>query len=170
MKTQEEIMLRIKELQGNDFLGFETSDLYGALTANNVIEMLLHAGSDKSKEELEKELVDHKPYETNEQIIAEMKRYMDFAVGKAVNHRGISASRSVGHYRSWVWLINDQESFDFLNDDSNYQNYGAPMLKYIAEKYGCQLPEGEKRIVFDAMANGEICPWCESGDYEGCDQ
>jgi len=165
MKTQEEIMLRIDEIGDNDFLGFETTDLYSALTKANAIEMLIRKNPDA--ESIEKDLADYEQiYRTNEDIIEQMKKYMSFAVEKAVNHRGISASRSVAHYRAWTWLINDSETFEFLSDGSNYQNYGAPMLKYVAEKYDIPIPENQ---TFIEMAQGRKCQMCIEGLEEGCD-
>ena len=171
MKTQEEIVARIDEVTDRDFLGFEMSDLYNSLNKENLIETLLKLGSKSTREELEKEFAEHKPvFQTDEDVVAEIKRYMDFAIGKAVNHRGISTCRSISHYRTWTWFIDDKETYDFLKNDDNYRNYGAPMLKFVAEKYGCPLPDGEDGQVFEAMANGEMCLHCINGDQSGCDK
>ena len=73
---------------------------------------------------------------TEEAIIQEMREYMDFALGKARNERGISASRSVWKYVQWLWAIEDEELLDFAEDDSNYPMYGMPILQKICDKYG----------------------------------
>lgn len=92
-------------------------------------------------------------------IIAEMKKYMIFALEKASNHRGLSSSRSIDHFKNWLWLLGDDETLAFAEDDCNYQNYGAPILKKICEVYGFDFPNNED---IQNMAKGLPC-------YEGCE-
>jgi len=76
-----------------------------------------------------------------------MKNYFEFAVEKAIDERGISASRSIAHYETWIWLLGDDE---FLNEIKNtkYEPYGMPMLIKIGEWYGFdkELIEKLKRV------------------------
>jgi hypothetical protein len=81
---------------------------------------------------------------------------MAFAWGKARDHRGISASRSVEKMRTWVWLLDDPEI------TANYQNYGAPILRAICERYGFPIPDGDD---MRRMSEGEPC---RDGCDEGC--
>jgi hypothetical protein len=53
--------------------------------------------------------------------------YMDFAWRKANDERGLSASRSVSHYRNWYWLLCD-DSINFSDLEDNYEPYGKPIL------------------------------------------
>ena len=53
---------------------------------------------------------------------------MEFAKKKAENERGISASRSIAHYIAWLWLANDN---DLWNEIDDYYDYGIPQLKII---------------------------------------
>ena len=92
-----------------------------------------------------------------EAIKKEMLAYLDFAWGKCADHRGLSASRSISKLRAWVWLLGDTESIEFLDIDSNYKPYGAPMLAFLAKKYGTPLPTGE---YIEMMIAGNNCPDC----------
>lgn len=79
---------------------------------------------------------------TEEAVIEEMRGYMEFALGKAYNERGISASRSVWKYVQWLWVLEDKELLAFAEDDDNYPMYGMPVLQRICDKYGFKEAEG----------------------------
>lgn len=72
---------------------------------------------------------------TDEEIIRQMKDYFDFAVDKALGQRGISASRSIAHYKAWIWLLGDDEFLQEI-ENSEYAPYGVPILTKIGKKYG----------------------------------
>ena len=71
-------------------------------------------------------------------ILEEMRDYMEFALDKAHNGRGLSAQRSIIHFRCWLFLLDDEEGLAFLRDADNFPPYGFPMLRWVAEKY--ELP------------------------------
>lgn len=73
---------------------------------------------------------------TEEAITKKMMDYMDFALGKARNERGISASRSIWKYVQWLWVLEDEELLVFAEDEENYPMYGMPVLQKICDKYG----------------------------------
>jgi len=147
MKTVEEI----KEFARN--LEF---DIFGT-----VVDLLVYLPFEEAKEFLKPEV---KPEEwktkelTEEAIIKEMRDYMEFALGKADNHRGISSSRSIDHYRNWLFLLDDNELLEFLNNEENYENYGVPILKKICDKYNFPFPDDEGLL---NMSKGKPC-------YSGC--
>ncbi len=64
-------------------------------------------------------------------VIAEMRDYMSFAWDKANNCRGLSAYRSMVHYKVWLWLLKDDSI-----DTEEYEYYGKPQLAMICKKYG----------------------------------
>jgi hypothetical protein len=99
---------------------------------------------------------------TEEAVRAEAVKYLDFAFGKALDHRGISAGRSVQKMAEYAWLLCLDEAVAFAEDDSNYPNYGVPVLKHMAKALGVGMPpEIEK------WEDGAACtPSCE----EGCGQ
>ena len=70
---------------------------------------------------------DHK-VETQGSILDNAIDYLDFAYEKANNKRGISAGRSMMHYRAWLWLLGTDD-FDEMTD--NYTDYGLPQLDMI---------------------------------------
>jgi len=79
---------------------------------------------------------------TEENVIAEMKSYMDFAFSKAYGCRGISSSRSIWKFTQWLWLLED-ELLEFAEDDDNYPMYGVPILRKICKKFGFTDPHPE---------------------------
>lgn len=102
---------------------------------------------------------------TRESIIASMRDYMDFALEKARDHRGISAGRSLDHFRAWLWLLEDEETLAFLDDEKNYPQYGAPCLKKICEVYDFKEYAEQFEGSLGNMARGESCT---NGCEEGC--
>lgn len=125
MKTQEQILERIKELLPDDFLGFSTQDLIFALSFDNA-KPYLKEGADQAA-------WDDGRLKTDDEVKAKMLDYMPFAWEKANNCRGISAARSMSHYASWVWLIGDEDKLGNLED---YEFYGKDSLVAICELYG----------------------------------
>ena len=129
MRTIDEVLERAKNYNGffclEDLLDFLPVELIGPFYKE---------GSDFSKREtkkLEKDVV-----------IECMKEYMPFAIDKANNQRGISASRSIEHFINWLWLIEDKEMLDFASCEGNYSPYGIPILEAISKKYN--FPWSEK--------------------------
>ncbi len=108
---------------------------------------------------------------TREAILGEIADYLNrVGFDKAVNHRGISAGRTVEKLRALCWLMEDDEAVR-LCDAAPYANYGAPILKAVAEHLGIDW-KAELAIddiaIFEAQARGEICPACKDGSESGC--
>lgn len=122
MKTDDEIIARLSDINGRDVFGWEASDLIVRLPFEKARPFLV----DEAKaEEWEQKGRDR------ESVLAEMLDYMPFAWDKANGCRGISASRSMSHYAAWTWLLGD----DF-GDLHGYQFYGKDNLVKICERYG----------------------------------
>ena len=126
-RTDEEILKRIEYMKAKDYIGFGRNDLISRLSFEAVKPFLKEGITEDQWKPLPKD---------RESIIEEMKAYMPFAIGKAVNQRGISAERSLCHYWSWTWLIGD-EDWDF----SDYDSYGINELKAICDRYGFEFSE-----------------------------
>jgi hypothetical protein len=151
MRTPEEIIAHIEKTQKDDLFGFETGDLVVRLSFADAKRFL----KPEAKEE------DWKQHPTDDESIKnEIKAYLPFAYEKATGHRGLSAGRSLSHMRAWAWLLGDQDKFNW----DNYENYGCPVLKQIAEYYGAPLPDGSEGERFLNMARGQKCrPKCQDG-------
>lgn len=155
MRTDQEIIARIKEVEKLDIFGTEVGDLMNYLPFDSVRSWLK---PEVSLDQWEKTRQPH----THENILKEMKDYMPFAVDKATNHRGLSASRSIFHYKAWVWLLGDAD-YETVDWDA-FQNYGCPILALIGETYGITTERSE---AFRNMASGRPCyPDCN----EGCER
>jgi hypothetical protein len=154
MRTPQEIVDRIKKVQPDDMFGFQLGDLLPYLPWEQAKEFL--------NEEGKKEFEGGKwKYEepTKENITKVVREYMEFALGKAENHRGLSAGRSIEHFKAWIWLLGD-EDYGAINWDE-YENYGAPILRQVCERYGIPFPMDNKGL--ERMSRGLSC-------REGCDE
>ena len=65
-----------------------------------------------------------------------MEEYMEFAIEKAENERGLSSERSIDHFTSWLWL--DGEKKIMKTRDNDYFPYGIPILKKICKYLGIE--------------------------------
>lgn len=131
MKTQNEIIARIKEREPDDWLGFERS------------KYLLYLDYDHAKEFLKPETTAEIWGEiSNELPLDMMKDYMSFAYMKADDERGISAHRSVQHCIAWLWLAEENDLLAEVESEynNNYRKYGKPILKMICDHYGWPWP------------------------------
>lgn len=152
LRSQQEILDRIEEIKKLDFFGTERSDLALHLLYDNAKEFLK---PDVDKESWDREVRGRRA------VLDEMRDYMTFALGKIEDHRGLSAGRSISHFRAWLWLLNDDELLEFSYVTENYRNYGAPILRRIGEKYGIALPN---ESWFENMSYGLPCKLnCEDG-------
>jgi len=75
--------------------------------------------------------------------------YLNFGYGKALDQRGISASRTVAKLREWMWLLGRGDLVEVLDDDRLYMPYGMPALIKVAEELGLDVPEPCRAFVRD---------------------
>jgi len=88
--------------------------------------------------------VDHTPIDfTKENIIKQLKNDVEFGFVKALNKRGISASLMYEVVMMWNWILED--GLEDWDDDSGYAQYGLPLFKAIAVKYGFDNPIGDDK-------------------------
>lgn len=148
MRTTDEILKRIAELDATDIFGFTRSDL--------ILSLPFEAAKPFLKADAAEEDWDYQsPDEEN--IVSVIKTYMPFAWEKANNCRGLSAARSLDHMKAWLWLLGEDEAAGSLGD---YTHYGKPELRAICEHYGVDWKE---------LDDGE---WknSEYGDYVSADE
>src|SRR5688572_15608455 len=75
---------------------------------------------------------------TRENVIAQLKEDVAFGFEKALNQRGISAGLMYEVVSMWNWVLEEG-----LEDFDDYAQYGLPLFKTTAVKYGFPNPIGE---------------------------
>lgn len=75
---------------------------------------------------------------TRENILEQLKEDVDFGFEKALNKRGISSSLMYEVVRMWNWILEEG-----LEDFDSYAQYGLPLFKATAVKYGFENPIGD---------------------------
>lgn len=131
MKTLQQV---VREFKSNSFDGRDESRLVEFLTEDQLNAMGIELNSEwKGK---------HKPSEefTRENVLSHLESDLDFAFEKALDQRGLSASAMFCVIKMWNWILEDGLE-DWDNDD--YAQYGLPLFKATALKYGFNNPIGE---------------------------
>lgn len=124
MRTQEQIVQQIEIRKSDDFLGFETSEYLRFLDYEHAKPFL--------KEGVKPEEWEQPDENNTKSILKIMLDYIPFAWDKAKGCRGISASRSISHYKAWIWMLDD----GFQIDEDSYCHYGKGLLRTICKQYG----------------------------------
>lgn len=151
-RTQDEIVARIADVEAEDWFGFRREVLIEYLDYQHAKPYL-------------------KPEVTGEEqagqttrlgsVEAEAKHYLEFAIGKIENHRGISANRSVDKLGEYAWLLSRADVLAAM-DAADYEQYGAPKVKAFALGMGWPWPADV--VGLNRMADGEPCVGgCEDG-------
>jgi hypothetical protein len=140
-KTNEEIINKIK-----------TDDSFGSFMADILIDYL---DFESVKEFLDEDYI--KEIERGEgkyKQIMDIKEtaqdfldYMVFAWGKALDKRGISASRSIIKLSAFMWLLGRDDIVEILNNDDLYNPYGAPALVKACETLGIKVTDEIKKYI-----------------------
>lgn len=153
-RTHDEIVARLREVRadGNDVFGFREEVLLEALAVDHAREFLA-------------------PHVTREQrqpptdLEAHARWYLEFAIEKILDHRSISASRSVVKLAEFAWLLGRDDVVSAM-DRAGYPMYGAPKVKAFADGLGWQFhdadDDADDRRALRRMAQGEQC------DPDGC--
>ena len=85
---------------------------------------------------------DHEPKEWNrDNVVAQLQKDVAFGFEKALNRRGISSSFMHSVVNMWLWVLEDE-----LHDgdpEADYAEYGLPLLKKVAVKFGFPNPIGD---------------------------
>lgn len=77
---------------------------------------------------------------TRENILKQLEHDVAFGFEKALNQRGISSGLMFYVVKMWNWIL-EEGLEDFSNE--NYTQYGLPLFKATAVKYGFNNPIGE---------------------------
>jgi len=79
---------------------------------------------------------------TKENILLQLKDDVEFGFEKALNQRGISSSLMYEVVNMWNWILEEGlEDFGY----ENYAQYGLPLFKATAVKYGFENPIGDNQ-------------------------
>lgn len=149
--TQDEIVARMTSFEAStDYFGIRASTLFGFLDLKHA-RPLLRPGVTPAE------------WGPIPDPLGAAREYLDFAIGKAVDHRGLSALRSVSHFREWAWLSGDPDFTAAL--DADYSYYGAPILHAVAVALGQdELWAARLTPELERMSEGVPC----SPDCSGC--
>lgn len=127
VRTQEEILNRLKTGK-LDIFGTQRADLVDALTYENAEPFL---EDDYKKAVKDGSIV----YDQLVDPLYKIVDYIDFAQGKIDDERGLSAMRSMLHFKTWIWLI-DPEFYNEIGEElEEYNDYGQENLDRIKERY-----------------------------------
>lgn len=150
MRNFLEIRDRVKFMKNEDIFGWSIMDLISRLPFKLAKEFL---NDDAKEHEWDRAIAD--PDRVKEELI----EYLPFAWDKAINHRGLSAQRSIHHIRNWLWLMEDEETLAFVEDGYNYAQYGVPILKHVSDKYGYEYRTDREELneAIERMAKGNPC-------------
>ena len=75
---------------------------------------------------------------TRENVLEQLKSDVEFGFEKALDKRGISAGLMYEVVSMWNWVLEEG-----LEDFDDYAQYGLPLFKATAVKYGFDNPIGE---------------------------
>ena len=163
LPTQDEIVARIEAVKESDMFGAQVQELLPALDFAHAQPYLKDGVTESDWEGL---------YKDNEEDLRQSAReYYEFAIGKATDHRGLSAARSIDHYKGWVFLLANDKVGEF--EDTDYAQYGVPQLKLAAELLGFP-EEWDRRVAAGLMkldhslTNMSVGRPCEDGCTSGC--
>lgn len=152
MRTQEEIVERILKSQKEDIFGFATEVLVFELDFENAKQFL---NKDTTKETWDEDR--SKQADT----LTEAKNYMVFAWGKAQDHRGLSAGRSLTKMTEYCWLLGKDDVI-LATQSVGRSMYGCAQLKVFSEALEVPVPT-------DAATQNMIKGIeCQPGCQEGC--
>lgn len=149
MRTQEEIVQKIKD--DNSMFGFAKDVYIGFLRYEHAKEFLIEEA--KNSPDAEKNWNGDTDVLSKENCLKLMKEYMAFAWGKAEDHRGISAGRSIDKIRAYLWLLKDYKTLKKM-DEAGYPQYGCPKLTVVCEKYSFPIPTD---TTVQNMIKGQPC-------------
>lgn len=166
MRTIDEIRDRAADIADDDFFGFRVSTLAEVVPFDQMASIGVTLKEEATAEQWETQRL-----ATVDAVLESAVDYLKFAFGKAENHRGLSASRSVDRMGEYLWLLGlDTDEFEA----AEYAQYGMPKLKVAADLLGVRFPESPRLV---NMAEGRQClhgtdpklaPWADGVCDEGC--
>lgn len=152
-RTQDEILARFQAIgDTDDYFGFRRDLLIACLDYDHAKPYLKESTTPEQWAEA---------HVTGDRSIEDDAHgYLEFAIGKILDHRGISATRSVDKLAEYAWLLGRDDIVSAMNNEP-YEQYGAPKVKVFAEGMGWSWPDDP---VLARMSAGLPCTdGCDSG-------
>ena len=75
---------------------------------------------------------------TRENVLKQLEEDVEFGFEKALDQRGISSGLMYNVVKMWNWILEEG-----LEDFDTYAQYGLPLFKATAVKYGFENPIGD---------------------------
>ncbi len=119
-----------QENEGNDFFFVKRLELLKFLKFEFIKQFLNDEGVKKGVEDFDKDILEVTEENIKNQIIS----YLPFAWEKANDEKGLSANRSIDHFKALLWLLNDG-SLEKM-ESIEYEHYGKEKLIFISELVG----------------------------------
>lgn len=135
VRNEKEILKRIENDSGFDFARDVLFDYLDWSTIKKFYKDEYVKEVKAGKKEKPKKIVDI--YETAQDFLD----YMVFGWMKAMDEKGLSASRTVSKLGHWLWLMGKDDLKAIIHDDDLYNPYGAPVLIVVCEKMGITVPD-----------------------------
>ncbi len=122
----------------DDFFGFSKSVAFDYLP---LIENTKKYFKDEYLKKIENKEIEHIHITDIYEAAQDFLDYMVFAWMKAMDEKGISASRSIYKLSAWMKILNRSDIADILTKDSLYYPYGRPALKEACKQLGIKYPD-----------------------------
>lgn len=131
-RTADQIAERMKAVERRDTFGIERSRLLECLPWSLAKD---HMEDDAPWDEASWE---RQRMTTVEQARESAMGYLQFGWVKANHRRGVSAIKSIAHFRGLTWLMGEAGAtvLAFLEDDDKYDYFGKPQLVAVSELLG----------------------------------
>ena len=157
MRTEAEILARIEEIRAAkaDWAGFRQEVLLSALSWEAIQPYLR---KDLTPEEIA-DVRDNRTDRDEAWLLAESAEYYGFAIGKILDHRGISAGRSVEKLTEYAWLLGRDDVVEAM-EEAGYVQYGAPKVMTFGKLLGFQPPTNmspDEMLALANMLQGKPC-------------
>lgn len=134
MRTQEELVARVKKRIGEDTFGFEVDSYLPFLEYVHAKPYIENGVTEADWDKIKLDPAN---------VRQTMKDYLPFAWEKANDKRGLSAGRSMSRYVAWLWIDNTPQAQALIDSDlENYCDYGMSNLEKIGQLLGA--PSGRE--------------------------
>ncbi|MBF0145714.1 MAG: hypothetical protein HQL84_07305 [Magnetococcales bacterium] len=158
MKSDEEILARIRELEQTDIFKWESNLLITFLPFRLAHPLLAERNLHYTDQWIDQ---DRSPAA----LAGKIRQFMDIALEMVIHHRGTKTQRSIDYFHAWIWLMGDEAMLAFMDDPDHFPQYGAPILKELCRRYQLSWPSDNPGL--ERMALGNACQ-PQGCPFHGC--